>query len=106
MRHREAGPARHRPRSSGRPRVDARPARSIRVPRDGRIFATLLGLIQRAVFVVAYADRRAVAQRVLALGLVVDVAVETVDAQESALIFDQLLQIRAAPHPTYDRPPC
>lgn len=32
-------------------------------------------------------------------------AVETVDAHERALILDQLLEIRAPTHPTYDRPP-
>src|SRR5260370_7840670 len=56
-------------------------------------------------FEVAHADRRAVGQRVLAFRQVVDMAVESVDAQKHALIFDELLQIRAPAHATYDRPP-
>src|ERR1700736_6738123 len=32
-------------------------------------------------------------------------AVELVDAQDYALILDKLLQVRASPHATYDRPP-
>src|SRR6266852_570498 len=90
---------------SGRRRVAEPRARSIRVPRDRGILPPLLGLIERAVFEAADADRRAVRQRVLALRQVIDVAVETVGAHECALILDQLFQIGTPAHPTYDRPP-
>src|SRR5260370_17567958 len=56
-------------------------------------------------FEVPHADRRAVGERVLAFRQVVDVAVESGDAENHGLVFDEVLQIRAPAHATYDRPP-
>jgi hypothetical protein len=63
------------------------------------VLAPFFSLVKRTVFEIADADGRAVAQRVLALRAVVDVAVEPVYAHKRMPILDEFLEIRAPSHP-------
>src|SRR6266702_5588511 len=74
----------------------------VRVTGYRPILAALLGLVQVAVLEVSDADRRRIRERVLALGQVVDMAVEPVHTQQSAPVQHELLQVRAPAHRPYD----
>jgi hypothetical protein len=71
---------------------------SVGVAVDDVVLAPLLLPVQRAVLEVAHADGRGFVQRDLALGAVVDVAVEMVDTERTVPLLVELLEVRTANH--------
>jgi hypothetical protein len=74
------------------------PGPLIRVAANDAVLPLLLLLVQRAVLEVANAYRRRLVERQLALGAVVDVTVEVIDANGTTPLLVELLEVRTASH--------
>jgi hypothetical protein len=70
----------------------------IGVAADDAVLPLLLLLVQRTVLEVANTDRRRLVERELALGAMVDVTVEVIDAKRPTPLLVELLEVRTPSH--------